>query len=239
MENQVPNNDEKILLNNLSIVKHHLEGRMPFKIEKVEYSDVIDKYVAVLNIGGKRFDAFNVNNKIFINKFPIKNIEDKGTYGYIGFPTDVSYALYKYNGEREKTPFEDMRLPGELNTIGMNEIRNIIREELKKTLNEQDFNYASAEREFHDKEQYAQDTQDEQMREAMISVALSFMQDVQGSANKLIGQTNLSGTNPEVDAHLGQAIEHINKAIEVYFDNITPEIKQDVVNRLGEVKTDE
>lgn len=102
-------------------------------------------------------------------------------------------------------------------------LRKIIAEEVKKILREEDFNYAS---------------QDEQMREAMISSALGFMQDVQGSANKLVGQTNMAVTDPGVDEHLGLAIEHINKAIEIYFDKIDPEIKDDVVGRLGELKID-
>lgn len=228
-------NDETVLVNGLNIVKRHLEGKIPFSIERVHYSDEIDRAVAVLKIGDRRFDAYNLNNEIFINKFPVKNFEHGKIHGYIGFPTDAAGAIFKYYNEKEKTPFEDLRLPGDMKTLGLNELKNLVKEELGKIIPE-DFDYSAEELAAAGKEDVAQE---EGTREAMISSALSFMQDVQGSANKLVDQKSLMSTNGEVDQHLGEAILHINQAIEIYFNNIDPSIKDDVVRRLGEIKIEE
>jgi len=77
---------------------------------------------------------------------------------------------------------------------------------------------------------------EEIFREAEISSALSFLQDVQGSVNKLIDQNQLKGTSPEVDRHLSVAIDNLHQAIEVYFDALNPEIKDEVSSRIGEIR---
>ena len=114
-------------------------------------------------------------------------------------------------------------------------LRKIIAEEVSKALNEEGYDYAAEERSYWDNKYYQDDTQ----KEAIISSALSFMQDLQGSEKKLAGQKQLSGTSPEVDEHLSEAITHINQAIETYFKTLPQEIKNEVVGRLGEIKIKE
>ena len=109
-------------------------------------------------------------------------------------------------------------------------LRKIVSEELAKIISE-DYDYAAAEREYHDKQDY-------EAFEAQVSSALSFMQDIQGSSQKVKGQLGLSGTNPEVDGHLSEAFKHINEAIQSYFKTLSPEVKTEVVERLGEVNID-
>jgi actin-like ATPase involved in cell morphogenesis len=109
-------------------------------------------------------------------------------------------------------------------------LRKIVSEELAKIISE-DYDYAAAEREYYDQQDY-------EAFEAQVSSALSFMQDIQGSSKKVNGQLGLSGTNPEVDGHLNEALKHINEAIQSYFKTISPEVKTEVVQRLGEVNID-
>jgi actin-like ATPase involved in cell morphogenesis len=109
-------------------------------------------------------------------------------------------------------------------------LRKIVSDEIAKVISE-DYDYAAAEREYVDKQDY-------EAFEAQVSSALSFMQDIQGSSQKVKGQLGLSGTNPEVDNHLSEALKHINEAIQSYFKTVSPEVKTEVVERLGEVNID-
>lgn len=208
----------------LRILETTLSGtEVPFKIINT-FLDHNGNY-AKIDIAGKRFfvapDKDGV--KLWIANFPIKNTE--GTPyppGFIGFPSEVAGIINRFYNELPKGPLQTLDGIG---TINLNEI---VREEINKIF-EQDFNYAAAEVEH-------QNRQDFEMLEAEISSALSFIQDLQTSANRLIDQHSLSGTNPSVDKHIGEAIIHINDAIEEYFDNLTPEIKNEVANRIGEIK---
>lgn len=106
-------------------------------------------------------------------------------------------------------------------------LRKIIAEELSQIMSE-DFDYAVEERAYHDKQDY-------EAFEAEVSSALSFMQDVKSSSDKVEGQIKLGGTNEEVDGHLAEANKHIKQAIQSYFKTLSPEVKTEVVERLGEV----
>lgn len=105
-----------------------------------------------------------------------------------------------------------------LTKIGTISLSEVIREEFKKA--------------FESNQQGGE----EMFIEAEISTALSFLQDVQSSTNKLIDQNKLKGTNPEVDRHLSEAIAHLHDAIEAYFDSLNPEIKDKVSSRIGEIR---
>lgn len=74
--------------------------------------------------------------------------------------------------------------------------------------------------------------------EAQVSSSLSFMQDIQGSSNKIREQIGLSGTNSEVDNHLNKALNNINEAIQNYFKTLSPDVKKEVIERIGEVNID-
>jgi len=106
-------------------------------------------------------------------------------------------------------------------------IRNIIAEEFSKVF--EDYDYAAAEREHADQEYY------NQTLEAEVSAALSFMQDAQGSKNKLNNQKSLDGTSPEVDKHIDLALEHIEHAIQIYIKTLSPEAKTEMIDRMGEI----
>ena len=111
----------------------------------------------------------------------------------------------------------------------MNEkLRKIVLEEVSKIIKEIDYDYAAEERGYHDSNYKKQD-------EAEISSSLSFMQDIQGSLNKLETQKGLISTNQEVDEHLQGAINHMNQAIQSYLNSLSPNIKSQVIGRLGEV----
>ena len=110
------------------------------------------------------------------------------------------------------------------------DIRKMVSEELSKIIGE-DFDYAAEERGYAD-------AQGLEREEAAISSALSFMQDIQGSANRLKDQQELASTTPEVDGHIKEAVSHINQAIKSYFETLSPEVKSQVVDRMGEVKID-
>lgn len=109
-------------------------------------------------------------------------------------------------------------------------LRKIVAEELAKVISE-DYDYAAEERNYHDQQDY-------EAFEAEVSSALSFMQDIQSSSNKVKKQMELLATNPEVDGHLAEAHKHINEAIQSYFKTLSPEVKTEVVERLGEVNID-
>lgn len=109
-------------------------------------------------------------------------------------------------------------------------LKKIIVERVEGILNE-GFNYTSEERAYTDKK-------DQEVFEAEISSALSFMQDVRSSSNKVKGQIDLNTTNQEVDSHLKEAHKHINEAIQSYFKTLSPSIKKEVIHRLGEVNID-
>jgi len=110
-------------------------------------------------------------------------------------------------------------------------LRKIVLEKFSKIIKE-GYDYAAEERAYADSEYYAQDV------EAEISSSLSFMQDIQGSLNKLETQMELSSTNPEVDEHLQEAVNHLKQAVESYLKSLSPDVKSHVVDRLGEVNID-
>lgn len=80
--------------------------------------------------------------------------------------------------------------------------------------------------------------ENEEVMEAQISTALSFLQDLQGSANRLEKQIDLVSTSPEVDGHIQESISHINEAIDSYIKTLSPEVRTHVSNRLGEINID-
>ena len=110
-------------------------------------------------------------------------------------------------------------------------IRKIISNELFRVLLSEDYDYASEEIAYHDKNDY-------EAYEAEISSALSFMQDIQSSSNNIKKQVELSNTNQEVDKHLLEAKKHIDKAIQNYFKTLSPDVKLEVIERLGEINID-
>jgi len=111
-----------------------------------------------------------------------------------------------------------------------NNIRKIVSEEISKIVGEE-FNYSAEEVEHTDRTEL-------ERTEASISTALSFMQDLQGSMNKLKSQFGLDTTTPEVDAHIEEAVSHINQAIDSYILTLSPEVRKQVSDRLGEIKID-
>jgi hypothetical protein len=219
----------------LGILERILVGKsIPFKIVDTMYTEERGPH-ALIDLQGERFFVAPTieGAKLWIADFPIKNTDGSSVPpGFLGFPTEVAAAVEKYYNEKPKGNVQNVSLPGELGTINLNEI---IKEEVRKVF-EADYDYAAQEREYTDKQYYQED---EAAREAMISSALSFMQDVQGSEKKLTNQKQLSGTTPEVDKHLSEAINHINQAIESYFNTLSPDIKEDVSRRLGEIKIQE
>lgn len=216
----------------LRIIETTLSGKeVPFKVVDFVVDDNIGTY-ALFDLGGERFyiTPDTKGNKVWIAGFPIENTGTTGLdSGYAGFPTEVAGVIDQYYREKPKGVFQHFDGIGDLGTVGLNEI---IREEVRKVF-EADYDYAAAEREYYDKEYYRQDIE---VLEAEVSSALSFMQDLQGSVKKLVDQKSLSATNENVDKHVGQAILHINKAIEVYFESLSPDVKAEVTERLGEVK---
>lgn len=106
-------------------------------------------------------------------------------------------------------------------------VRQIVSEELSRIF-EDDFDFAAAEREYHDNEEY-------QAQEAQISSALSFMQDMVSSRNKLEAQLELSGTGPEVDQHIEQGIKSISLAMQLYLEKLSPEVKSEMSQRMREI----
>jgi len=199
----------------LKIIENTLSGKeVPFRIAQLKEDGEHGPY-AIVDIEGERFYASPdvSGNRVWIIGFPIENTDKTGLEsGFAGFPTEVAGIIDRYYSEKPKGPFQNLTGIG---TISLNEI---IKEEVGKVFesNQQDI--------------------DELFIEAEISSALSFLQDVQGSANKLIDQKQLKSTNSEVDKHLAIAIDNLHQAIEVYFDSLNPEIKDKVSSRIGEIK---
>lgn len=213
----------------LSIVERTLAGReVPFEIVEAKYTEENGAH-ALTDIDGEKYYIAPTTNgaKLWIANFPIKNTD--GTQvppGYLGFPSDVAGAIANYYDTKPNGAFQRIGALGDLGTISLNEL---VREELQKVFSE-DYDYAAAEREYTDKEYYRQGV------EAEVSTALSFMQDMQGSLNKLKTQRELKTTNPEVDSHIQEAEKHINQAIATYLETLLPETKDVIIDRLGEVK---
>jgi len=76
----------------------------------------------------------------------------------------------------------------------------------------------------------------QQVVEAEISTSLSFLQDIQSSVKKIESQKELISTNSEVDKYLQEAIDNLDKAVELYFKKIPIEVKKKVSSRFKEVK---
>ncbi len=94
----------------------------------------------------------------------------------------------------------------------MDNIRKVVTEELSKVFKE-----------------------DVQSNEAEISSAISFMQDLHSSMNKLNGQKKLKTTSEEVDMFLNNATESISKALSKFLENLSPEVKNNVLDRFKEI----
>jgi len=224
-------NSEKIMdsfMAALSIVERTLAGReVPFKILEARYTHENGAHALTDIDGEKYFIAPTTNGaKLWVANFPVNNTD--GTQvppGYLGFPSDVAGAIASYYESKPKGPVQRIGGLGDLGTINLNEM---VREEIKKVF--EDYDYAAEEREYYDREYYRQDV------EAEISTALSFIQDMQGSLNKLETQRELKTTSEEVDSHIQEAKKHINQAIATYLETLLPETKAEIVNRLGEVK---
>ncbi len=227
-------NQEEIMYSfkaGLSIIEGTLsEKSIPFNIVGV-YNTKDQGPFARIKIGDEEFFSAPTTNgsKIWIADFPVKNT--KGTKippGYIGFPTEVAGVIVDYQESKPKGAFQKIDSLGSLGNIGLNEI---VREEVQKAFD--DYDYASEERESQDREYYEQDM------EAEISTASSFMQDIQGSINKIKVQKELKTTNQEVDNHLIQAEKHLKEAMNSYLDGLDSDVKADVIDRLGEVNIKE
>jgi septation ring formation regulator EzrA len=78
----------------------------------------------------------------------------------------------------------------------------------------------------------------EQDMEAEISTALSFMQDIKGSMNKLKTQRELKTTTSEVDKNLEIASSNLNQAVQTYLSSLGSEVKAIVLSRIGEINID-
>ena len=224
-------NSENIMISflaSLSIVEGTLASfEVPFKIIETNYTKENGAHALVDIDGEHYYIAPTINGaKLWIVNFPINNTD--GTQippGYLGFPSDVADAIVNYYKTKPKGAVQKIGALGDLGTINLNEV---VRDELKKVF--EDYDYAAEEREYYDREYYRRDV------EAEISTALSFMQDMQGSLNKLKTQRELKTTNSEVDSHIKDAEKQINQAIAKYLETLLPETKAEIVNRLGEVK---
>lgn len=207
----------------LRIVRNTLSGMdVPFNVVDF-YFDEENGVYAKIDIEGERFFvAPTTTSKIWIADFPIKNTEEKSLPpGFVGFPTEVAGIISKYYEEKPKGPFQNLTGIG---TISLNEI---VKEEVRKVF-EDDYDYAEQEREYHNKKDY-------EAFEAQISSALSLMQDLHGSINRLKNQKELMTTDTDVDEHIDKAIEHINEAVKIYFEKVSLEVKDEVMKRLGEI----
>lgn len=71
--------------------------------------------------------------------------------------------------------------------------------------------------------------------EAEISTALSFMQDLQGSRDKLVAQKEMHTLTPIVKTRLDRSINHMNRAIESYLSGLSDEVRDSVERRLSEI----
>ena len=71
--------------------------------------------------------------------------------------------------------------------------------------------------------------------EAEISTALSFMQDLQGSRDRLESQKEMQTLTPIVKTRLDRSINHMNKAIDSYMSGLDDSIRVSVERRLSEI----
>jgi hypothetical protein len=213
----------------LRIIETTLSGKeVPFRVVDFIVDDNIGTY-ALFDLGGERFyiTPDTKGNRVWIAGFPIENTGITGLdSGYAGFPTEVAGVIDRYYREKPKGAFQHFDGIGDLGTVGLNEI---IREEVRKVF-EAGYDYAAQEREYYDRIDY------EEAMEAEVSSALSFIQDVRGSIKKVEEQKGLGATSKVVDHHLAEAIKHMNEAITSYFETLSPDIKEVVVSRLGEIK---
>ncbi len=196
----------------LRIIETTLSGKVPFKIVHIN-EDGKSPY-ANIDIEGQNFMILpdTTGNKLWIPGFSIENISETGLEsGFAGFPSEVAGAIERYYSEKPNGPFQSLTGIGDLGKVGLNEI---IKEEIKKVFENSDIS----------------------MDEVEISTALSFIQDARGSIENLSNQKKLQTTNEIVDNNLSKAIEHINEAIRVYFIDLSPEVKNKVLRRLGEIK---
>jgi len=227
MENDL-SSELRNLKNALSIINREISGNIPFEVEKINDGKETTVPYAIINVNGDRHQIWMAENKVWANNFPIHNVDDGKIKGYLGFPTEFAREIVN-NYPKEKS-FDNLGFGGNIGNMGLNEVRKIVSEELSKIVGE-DYDYAAEERNYVDN-QYLES------EEAVISSALSFMQDIQGSANKLKEQQDLTSTTPEVDGHIKEAISHINQARKSYFENLSLDIKNKVIARMGEVKID-
>lgn len=194
----------------LRIIETTLSGKVPFKVVDI-YEDEKSPY-ANIDIEGERFMTLpdTTGNKLWIPKLKVENISETGLEsGFAGFPSEVAGAIQRHCSEKPRGPFQTLTGIGDLGKVSLNEI---VKEEIKKIF------------------------VNESLEEVEISTALSFMQDTRGSIEKLGVQKNLETTNEEVDNHLSRAIEHMDKAIRAYFTDLSPEVKNKVLRRLGEIE---
>lgn len=196
----------------LNIIETTLSGKVPFKIVEIHEDSKQGPY-ATIDIEGERFMIApdTTGNKLWILSFPIQNTSQTGlSSGFAGFPSEVAGVIEQHYREKPKGAFQNLDGIGDLGKVGLNEI---IREEVRKIFETSDISM-----------------------EAEVSSALGFMQDTKGSIDKLKTQNNLSVTNQDVDKHIDEAINQINKAISNYFKKLSPEVKSKVLSRIGEIK---
>ena len=100
----------KKLINSLSIIKGHIEGKVPFNVDNIN-QEVASFPIAILSINGDKYQAWmDDGNRLWINNFPINNSPSEEHKGFLGFPTEISYAIYKNyeeNKNKNKT-FDDL-----------------------------------------------------------------------------------------------------------------------------------
>lgn len=208
----------------LSIIERTLAGRsVPFKM--VDTFDDERGIYAQIDIEGERFYIVPVNNgKFWVADFPVKNTDGTGLPpGFVGFPTDIAGTIANYYEQKPKGPYQ--KLSG-IGTINLNEV---VKEEMRKVFLE--FDYAAAEREYYDKQDY-------EAFEAQVASALGLIQDLRGSANNIQNQIDLETTKGAVDKHLEEAIKSINQAIESYFKTLSPSVSKEVMDRIREINID-
>lgn len=192
----------------LKIIETLLEGEAPFKVDKISNTDEGVVFGSV-KLSDEEFwvTVGKRQTQIWIINFPEDNTSSTGLpSGFCGFPTDVAGAIRDYYKSKPKSAFE--YLPN-IGNVGLNEV---IKEELQKVF------------------------ESNESVEAAASSALSFMQDIKGSIDKLEVQRGLESTNSVVDDHISEAISSLNGAIKIYFDKLEPEARDIVSSRIGEIE---
>lgn len=113
------------------------------------------------------------------------------------------------------------------NTSKIKTLSEAIREGVKNVFEEYEF----------DSEELSGDSNydDGENIEAEISTALSFMQDLQGSRDKLEAQKEMQALTPIVKTRLDRSINHMNKAIDSYLSGLSDEVRDSVERRLSEM----